>query len=193
MQEEHLFCPKCGYDLHGIPEVRCPECGFRYDHEALKSLADSTYWARLAAARVVIVRAAIVAALIIPIAAEKAGASGFILLVVAAAAYLTAFTVSIIATDAYKGPESLVGLLAIFVGLGVAFGLVLRLALSVVLIVGMVLLAHGWYVRIFKWVALAPSSNVPSPELRRSVVRHSMGATCLMIIASLLLLFVWVA
>ena len=192
MQEEHLFCPKCGYNLHGIPEVRCPECGFRYDHEALKSVADSADWVRLAAARAVIVRAAIAAALIIPIAAEKLGAGGFILLVVAAAAYLTAFTFAIIATDAYKGRESLVGLLALFVGLGVAFGLVLRLAFMVVLTVGIVLLAHGWYVRVFKWVALAPSSNVPSPELRRSVVRHSFGATCLVIIASLVLLFVWV-
>ena len=123
MEEHHLVCPKCGYDLHGIPEVRCPECGFRYDHEALKSLADSTYWVRLAAAREVIVRAAIAAALMIPIAAESIGAAGFTLLVTAAAAYLAAFAVSILATDAYKGPESLVGLLALFVGLGVGFGL----------------------------------------------------------------------
>jgi hypothetical protein len=193
MEENHVSCPNCGYDLHGIPEVRCPECGFRYDHEALKSLADSADWVRLAAARAVIVRAAIAAALITPVAAEKLGASGVVLLLVAAAAYLAVFLVSTIATNAYKGPESLVGLLTIFVGFGFAFGLALRLATILVLAVGMILLAHAWYLRIFKWVALAPSSNVPSLEIRRIVVRHSMGATGLVIIASLLLLFVWVS
>ncbi len=32
---KHLACLECGYDLHGIPEVRCPECGFHYDAKAL--------------------------------------------------------------------------------------------------------------------------------------------------------------
>lgn len=32
------FCPSCGYNLYGIPEVRCPECGFRYDLRAVRSL-----------------------------------------------------------------------------------------------------------------------------------------------------------
>jgi hypothetical protein len=24
-------CKKCGYDLHGLPETRCPECGSNFD------------------------------------------------------------------------------------------------------------------------------------------------------------------
>ena len=32
-------CPMCGYDLRGIPEQACPECGFGYQHAALEKLA----------------------------------------------------------------------------------------------------------------------------------------------------------
>ncbi len=34
-----LHCPQCGYDLRGIPEERCPECGFGFDVPALRDLA----------------------------------------------------------------------------------------------------------------------------------------------------------
>ena len=193
MRETHLACPNCGYDLHGIPQVRCPECGFGFDHAALRSLADSADWVRLAAARAVIVRASIAAALWMPLVVAKIGGSGFVLFVVTAAAYLSAYVITLVVTDAYKGPESLPGLITLFVTLGVALVLVLSTASVVVLVVGLVLLVHGWYVRLFKWVALAPSSNVRSTDVRRSVARHSIGATCLLIAASLLLLVMWVA
>lgn len=29
------FCPNCGYDLCGLPEDRCPECGQRFDRSTL--------------------------------------------------------------------------------------------------------------------------------------------------------------
>ncbi len=32
------YCWKCGYDLRGLGELRCPECGFRFDAEAVKDL-----------------------------------------------------------------------------------------------------------------------------------------------------------
>jgi hypothetical protein len=28
---EHVSCPLCEYDLHGLVEPRCPECGYRFD------------------------------------------------------------------------------------------------------------------------------------------------------------------
>lgn len=34
-----IACPKCGYNLHGIPEDRCPECGFGYDHESIRTFS----------------------------------------------------------------------------------------------------------------------------------------------------------
>lgn len=30
-----LYCPKCGYNLHGLTENRCPECGEGFDREQL--------------------------------------------------------------------------------------------------------------------------------------------------------------
>lgn len=32
------YCPSCGYNLYGIPEERCPECGLRYDLRAVRTL-----------------------------------------------------------------------------------------------------------------------------------------------------------
>lgn len=34
-----LHCPQCAYDLRGIAEERCPECGFGFDVPALRDLA----------------------------------------------------------------------------------------------------------------------------------------------------------
>lgn len=34
-----LRCVACGYDVRGIPEAQCPECGFGYDHAAIRTTA----------------------------------------------------------------------------------------------------------------------------------------------------------
>jgi len=34
-----VFCPECGYELSPIPRGRCSECGFGYDHAAIRDLA----------------------------------------------------------------------------------------------------------------------------------------------------------
>ncbi len=38
-EEKDVFCPRCGYNLRAIPERRCPECGFGYDHAAIQAVA----------------------------------------------------------------------------------------------------------------------------------------------------------
>lgn len=37
MIDEDLYCLQCGYNLRGIPENRCPECGFGYDRGAIRA------------------------------------------------------------------------------------------------------------------------------------------------------------
>lgn len=33
---EHGYCERCGYDLRGLPEPRCPECGLAFDLGSVK-------------------------------------------------------------------------------------------------------------------------------------------------------------
>ncbi len=51
MIDEDLYCPQCGYNLRGIPEDRCPECGFGYDRGAVRSESISEAFNRYAASR----------------------------------------------------------------------------------------------------------------------------------------------
>jgi len=44
-----LACPKCGYDLGGISEPMCPECGERFDPERIRNAPKSWYRALAAA------------------------------------------------------------------------------------------------------------------------------------------------
>ena len=177
MEEEHLACPKCGYDLYGIPEVRCPECGFRYDYKALRSLAASAEWARLASARTLIVRAAAVTALAAPAVAENLGVAGLWLFTLAVAAYMAAFLTWVVFTDAYTGPESLPDLFVLLLAVALGLGLILRLGSVLALVPGTGFLFWAWLVRIRDWPVLATLGNAPS--------------TAVLMLASLLVLYGW--
>jgi hypothetical protein len=39
-----LHCPSCGYDLTGLPENRCPECGGLFDRNELARQSNFTLW-----------------------------------------------------------------------------------------------------------------------------------------------------
>ncbi len=44
---EEMYCPRCGYNVRGIPEDRCPECGFGFQRAAIRSLAIANFDCRL--------------------------------------------------------------------------------------------------------------------------------------------------
>lgn len=190
--EDHLACPKCGYDLHGIPEVRCPECGFRYDAAALRSMAASAEWIRLVAARMLIVRATLAAALTAPAVLNRLGISGLSSFCVIAVAYLAAFLTWAVLTDAYVGLASIPTLLMVLLGVGLFVTCIGHAVPWASLGVGTVFLLLAWMVRIRYWPRLAPPSNTPSAGLRRSVVHHSVTGTVLLLVASLLVVTVLV-
>jgi len=186
MLDEHLTCPKCGYDLYGIPEVRCPECDFRYDAAALRSTAASAEWLRLITARTVIVRSAVASALVMPfvVRAVPIGPIGWFHIVVVVD--IAAFVTWLGFRDAYRGPASIPSLLMLLVGICLGMMFVLRHFPWVLPVIALLVLASVWVARLSDWPKLHPAGNAPSTELRRSVIRHSIAGNVLLVVASLL-------
>ncbi len=40
LERRAFTCKECGYDLHGLPEPRCPECGTTFDPEERQRIQD---------------------------------------------------------------------------------------------------------------------------------------------------------
>lgn len=45
--DQTLHCPTCGYNLTGLPENRCPECGKRFSLERLKRFPNPSVFLEL--------------------------------------------------------------------------------------------------------------------------------------------------
>lgn len=54
MDKDDVYCLQCGYNLRGIPQRRCPECGFGYDHAAVRYFSRQQNWNRDDAVRRVV-------------------------------------------------------------------------------------------------------------------------------------------
>lgn len=192
MLDKHLACPQCGYDLHGIPEERCPECGFGYDAAALRSMAATLEWTRLAVARVVITRGAIAIGLMMPSVCDRVGVSGWTQFFVVAVTYVAAFSTWVIFSEAYQSLNDVPNLLTLFVAIAVAMEFFLLDYPGLALLGGIVTLALAWLVRLRDWPALPPLENTGDKEVRHSCVRYSLGGTSVLVVASLLVLIAWV-
>jgi hypothetical protein len=190
--KEHLACPQCGYDLHGIVEVRCPECGFRYDAAALRSTAASAAWIRVISAKSVTVCAAIAFALAGPVICVRLGASGWIQLCAIAIAYLVAFATWLAHSEAYRGPASTPVLIVIFASGGLAWRLLFVFPPLVPLSLSLLLLLWAWLIRLRQWPAIPVLGNVEPADLRHSAVRYSVVSTTCLVVASCALLLAWV-
>ena len=40
--EERLHCPRCGYNLRGLPDGKCPECGTPFERDTLARMDQPT-------------------------------------------------------------------------------------------------------------------------------------------------------
>ncbi len=186
--EEHLTCPKCGYDLHGIPDVRCPECGFGYDADALRSIVAAEDWLRFTAARCVVLRAVLAAALAFPAVCDRIGVSGWTRFWLVAVACVAAAVTWIVVSEAYGSLVSVPNLFRLLVFFVLAIYLILR-ALPLLAFIGSIVApALAWLVRIRDWPALSPPESIRSPIWRRSVERYSLAGTSILALATILVL-----
>ncbi len=167
--------------------MRCPECGFRYDWAALRSLGASTAWMRLAVARKVVIKATIAGALVLPVVCDRCNVHGWAQFGVLALAYMSAFLAWVFLSDAYRGLGSFPTLLVLFLAVAVAMRYLL-VSTGLVLAAGVAALAAAWINRLVDWPALSPAENVQSPGLPRAAVYYSVAATSVLIVASLLLI-----
>ena len=186
---KHLACLECGYDLHGIPEVRCPECGFHYDAKALVWVATFDEAARLAAGRTLIARATVAAALAVPIGCFSVGFGGWVTAFLLMACFLSAFITWVAYSDQYDGIKSIHLLCIIFSGAAVfyCFGLIVPLGL---LICGAFVLFTAWVTRFEDCPKPPPPGNVRFADLHQSARRQCLVGDILLSATTLLLLIV---
>lgn len=154
---KHLACLECGYDLHGIPEVRCPECGFHYDAKALVWVATFDEAARLAAARILIARATAAAALAAPCGCLSVGFGGWGTAFLLMACFLGAFITWAAYADHYDGIESIPLLSIIFSWAAVFYWLGVLIYPLGLLICDAFVLLTAWVIRLRHCPAYRPA------------------------------------
>ena len=186
--DDHLACPRCGYDLYGIPPDRCPECGYRYDAAGLAATVTSAECERHRATQVILVRSGLASALAMPSMCEFLGITGLALLCVVALAYAAAFWMWVVYIDVYRGIGTLPGLLSLFVIIGLAVRWLMMAGPRLPLAAGCVVLLSAWLARIQDWPRLAGIGAEEEKECDRSVTRSSFLATVVLVGASVVLL-----
>ena len=105
--EEDVFCPRCAYNLHGIPEHRCPECGFGFDRPAVRDLADEYVRVCLATYRRLIRLSAVtVASVLLPYALCSLPFQSWLLVVVYVVMVAVVFVATVRSSEAKEWPLS---------------------------------------------------------------------------------------
>ena len=184
IMDEHFICPQCEYDLHGIPSERCPECGFGFDLEALRSIAVSDGMSRLEIAEKVVVRASLVIALLVPTVATWCSVPPLISLVLGQLAVVVAVFVWVMVSDGV-GLENVFNIVLVMLLFTFSCGMMLISKANILLCAA--ILVTAWLLRLREWPPLPPASNVGSPYLHSSVVSMSKWAEGLLVTATVLL------
>lgn len=187
MLREHIACPKCGYDQYGLPPVRCPECGFRYDAPALRQLAHGIDWLRLAIARSLAAEATIALMLatcfiVIHRLGVTLSSLGLVLML-----YAAGFVVWARLDGPFSGIAALPALVATAAG-GAAILAIVACKVTILLLWGSgALLVHAWSLRLLDWPALTPVVDPDRAALRHLATRSSAIGTALLATATLVL------
>ncbi|HUU84538.1 MAG TPA: hypothetical protein VM243_13650 [Phycisphaerae bacterium] len=187
-----LLCPQCGYDLRGIPEQRCPECGFGFDHAALRALTSQDNWERDSAYRRTILWAALSVALLVSPVLRGTSLSGLPRLVMIVAPLLAVVGLKKVYTDPRAPtlvPDLWSGWLGVVLVICCGFVLALVDRLASALVAGALVLA--W----LTWAALVARSGVASRaaqgEERRLLTLHGTLAMIALAAATALVILCW--
>ena len=182
---EHVRCPRCDYDLFGIPEHRCPECGYGYDHEAIRALAAGEAAKRLAAARGIIRSSVICAALTVFPLLASLDASRPLQIVLGTSSLIVAEFVR----RRFAQPKApmffdapIFDLVFLPAGLGLAAIIYMLPKFGVLLAV--IAVTRAWLTRLTDWRAITPSAASLPAVVQREVRRHSAGALIALGLAS---------
>lgn len=191
MDDEHIKCPKCDYDLYGLRELRCPECGFHFTVSAVKAMMSAAEGQRLASAQTVISFSAIVTAIGACIVAPRVGLPFVLLLLLGVAGYTWAFVTWVKVTDRYYGPEALPWLVKLYMFVGMAGGIVLNNSPKLMLWAITVLCIAAWIVFAYSWPKLPERDSPRHQGLNQHARRYSHHATGLIILATGVTCLAW--
>lgn len=179
-----MTCPECGYDLFGIPDVRCPECGFRYDATALRSIATTVERVRWVGARSVIVRSVMGGALALPAACNAVGIYGLWQGALALIACLAALAAWVLHTDNRRTVAAIPNLLIWYCPGAIIVGILLPAFPLLGLTAGVVLVVLAWVSRVCHWPALQPPSDFRAARLHRTIHRDGLRGTIYLVLAT---------
>ena len=182
--KNHVYCPACGYDLHGIPERRCPECGFGFDKAAALSVSIAEAQHAFAAARAVIA----IAAMSVICAGAAVSGEGMLITV----PVLVAIAVWILGRFAEPRPPRAFDLLPPALGLWVVFVVVTLLLFRFLPVASrlcaVIFAVCAWGVCLLRRVGYAYAELNLGADVRRELRLHSRTALALLLIASVLVI-----
>jgi len=191
IKDEHIKCPKCDYDLYGLQELRCPECGFHFTISALKTMMAVSEGQRLASAQMVICLAAFATAIGVFVVAKGLAVPLVALILLGAAGYTWAFVTWVEVTDRYYGSEALPELLKLYICAGSIGGLVLIRFPQLMLWIMTGLCIAAWIVFIYSWPKLPERDKPRHQDFNRHVHRYSRYAVGLITFATILTFLAW--
>ena len=187
MQAEHPTCPKCGYDLYDIPEVRCPECGFGFDRAALRDIQSTVEWQRLAVAQAISVRASLATASGLPLLLVRLDVYPITRLLLSALVFSVAVYYAAKQSGQVSSLASVPGLLQAVVGVFCFLVAVMTLRHALAWpahCVGLLVLILAWLIRLREWPQIAEPIERERTEFQRAVARSGVCAHALLGVAT---------
>lgn len=200
MLEDHFRCPQCDYDLHGLADGGCPECGFRYDLPALKALSRARQRDRESVAREMGFYGRLGSVMVAPAFLMAVGLNSSVSFILVYMLHVAVFVIMLardridwVMNDQVMGhPGQRFGgpLILLLPFAMVASAVCFTTFLGPVL--AFIVLLVGWLVRLIDWNRLPSVVDPKSDEARRALIDARRG-TCWLVAGTVMLLVAFAA